>query len=211
MEKPAWTRRRILKSTVGGGLVCMSSAASAVMQLTPPQSEGPFYPRPSHRLYDQDNDLVKLENEAREAGGEILHLYGKVYSAGGTVQPGAVVEIWQCDANGRYMHPGDRSGSRERDEWFQGFGANKTNIDGEYRFRTIRPVTYPGRTPHIHVKVHLPGQPNALTTQMYVAGEPQNQRDGLYRRLSAEQQRAVTVDLQPDGAEYRGRFDIVVG
>lgn len=189
----------------------MSSAAVAVMELTPAQSEGPFYPRPSQRHYDQDNDLVKLENEAKEAGGEILHLSGIVYSLDGQIQPGAVVEIWQCDANGRYLHPGDRSNSREQDEWFQGFGANKTNIDGEYRFRTIRPVPYPGRTPHIHVKVHLPGQPNALTTQMYVAGEPQNGRDGLYRRLNAEQQRAVTVDLQPEEGAYRARFDIVVG
>jgi protocatechuate 3,4-dioxygenase beta subunit len=87
--------------------------------------------------------------------------------------PDAVVEIWQCDSRCRYLHPGDRGGPRNGA--FQGYGRIRTGADGAYRFRTIRPIAYPGRTPHIHFAVAAPGR-KALITQMYVAGEPLNAR-----------------------------------
>ncbi|MGF1663441.1 MAG: response regulator, partial [Kineosporiaceae bacterium] len=91
----------------------------------------------------------------------------------------SLVDIWQCDALGRYRHPRDPG---PRDEGFQGYGRVRTNGDGAYRFRTIRPVPYPGRTPHIHFAVTVPGG-TPWTTQMYVAGEPLNERDFLLAQV----------------------------
>jgi protocatechuate 3,4-dioxygenase beta subunit len=122
------------------------------------------------------------------------------------------VEIWQCDANGRYHHLADRRDA-PLDDGFQGYGQYVTGTDGGYRFRTIRPVRYPGRTPHIHFKLSGSGF-GGLTTQMYVAGEPRNARDGVLNRIPDEQQRAaVIVEFLPDtlgGAELEARFDIVL-
>ena len=138
---------------------------------------------------------------------------GRVLGVDGRPIPDATVEIWQCDAHGRYLHPGD-TGSRPRDSAFQGFGRAVSGADGAYRFRTIRPVAYPGRTPHIHFAVTAPGR-RELVTQMYVAGEPFNERDGLYRSIRDPRQRAaVTVRLEEaNGVEpgaLAGAFDIVL-
>ena len=128
---------------------------------------------------------------------------------------GARIEIWQCDAFGVYHHPRDRGGPADAN--FQGFGATTSDGEGAYRFRTIEPVPYPGRTPHIHFRIIGPGF-EPLTTQMYVAGHALNERDGLYLRLGG-QARLVTVELVPapdlepaakSGAR-RGLFDIVLG
>ena len=136
---------------------------------------------------------------------------GRVLDRQGRPLPGLLVEIWQCDANGRYLHPGDRRGPR--DPGFQGFGRALADAGGGYRFRTIRPVAYPGRTPHIHFKVLRAGD-ELLTTQMYVAGEAQNERDGLYRRLDGDERQRVTVALSPapglEGGALSGTFDIVI-
>src|SRR5690606_21546494 len=120
---------------------------------TPEQTAGPFYPPPNQRPDDTDWDLVKIEGRVREAGGEIMHLAGRVLDRNGAPLAEALVEIWQCDASGRYHHVGDRSSDRQLDEDFQGFGTIRTDAEGRYRFRTIRPVPYPGRTPHIHARI----------------------------------------------------------
>jgi protocatechuate 3,4-dioxygenase beta subunit len=138
---------------------------------------------------------------------------GRVLGLDGRPVPNAVVEIWQCDARGRYLHPGD-TGPRPRDTAFQGYGRSRVAEDGSYRFRTIRPVAYPGRTPHIHVAVEAPGR-RALVTQMYVAGESLNERDSLYRSIRDPRQRAaVTVRLGPANRIEAGAlarlFDIVL-
>ena len=202
----------MLKSTVGIGVMGVAAAANGALALTPRQSEGPFYPRPSHRFDDDDNDLVMLENQTRKAGGLILHLSGRVQSPSGEPQAGARVEIWQCDVNGRYIHPRDRGSNLKKDRYFQGFGHATAQAGGEYFFRTIRPVAYTGRTPHIHFKVFDADGREKLTTQMYVAGEPLNDSDGLYRRLNPEARQRVTVALSTDDAgNYIGRFDLVIG
>ena len=130
-------------------------------------------------------------------------------SAGKAVA-GARVEIWQCDWHGIYLHPRDGQQNR-RDTGFQGFGATLTAADGGYRFRTIKPVPYPGRTPHIHFKIKAGGR--ELTTQMYVAGDPANQRDGIYRSLGTAAP-LVTVAFaevpQMEAGAIAGRFDIVL-
>src|SRR5439155_9219024 len=112
---------------------------------TPRLTEGPFYP---DRLpLDTDNDLVIVSNAVTPALGEVTHLTGRLLSQAGEPIRDAVVEIWQVDAKGVYLHTAD-SGRRQRDANFQGFGRFTTGSTGAYRFRTIKPVPYPGRTPH---------------------------------------------------------------
>lgn len=179
-------------------------AGLAALLPTPPATEGPFYPDPLPA--EQDNDLVKIEGAVREAGGEILDLTGTLSDASGQPLPGVRVEIWQCDANGVYLHPGSR-GAGDRDPAFQGFGHAVADADGRFAFRTIVPVPYPGRTPHIHVKL-LQGGRELLTTQLYIAGHPQNARDWLFRRLSPAEQAAVSLELKP--AAERAAFETAV-
>jgi protocatechuate 3,4-dioxygenase beta subunit len=122
------------------------------------------------------------------------------------------VEIWQCDANGRYRHPRDRGG-RAVDENFQGFGHSTTDAEGRYRFRTIHPVPYPGRTPHIHMAMFAPGT-EPFVTQLYVRDEPRNAQDFLFNRIPVEQRSLVLAEFIPvsgGAAELTADFDIVLG
>lgn len=200
-------RRRFLGT--GAGLASLGAlpACSMAMSLTPEQVEGPFYPLTLP--LDQDNDLIQIEGRAERAAGRILNLGGQVLGAEGRPAAGVRVEIWQCDAFGVYHHPGDRRSPADPN--FQGFGHTISDEEGGYRFRTIVPVAYPGRTPHIHVKIRGAGL-DILTTQMYVAGNPENERDGLYRRLGRASE-LVTVGLEPDveGDAMRANFDVILG
>ncbi|MBI2728060.1 MAG: intradiol ring-cleavage dioxygenase [Polaromonas sp.] len=171
--------------------------------LTPSQTEGPFYPVALPK--DADFDLLKNGSLDYRLG-QPAWLEGSVTDLQGTPVRGALVEIWQCDHAGHYDHPGD--GGRI-DKAFQGFGRVAVNAQGEYRFRTIRPVAYSSRTPHIHVKVKLASR-ELLTTQLYVAGEPLNQRDYLWRNLSDAQRNALSVPFSPEADGQRARFNIVV-
>jgi protocatechuate 3,4-dioxygenase, beta subunit len=171
---------------------------------TPSQTEGPFYPV----KLPQDADFDLLRNGALNySHGQPSWLEGSVSDLNGQPVRGAQVEIWQCDHAGHYDHPGD--GGRI-DKAFQGFGRVTVNAQGKYRFRTIRPVAYGGRAPHIHVKVWLAGR-ELLTTQLYVAGEALNQRDFLWRGLGDEQARAaLTVPFTPGPDGLRAQFPLVV-
>src|ERR1700676_3157369 len=113
---------------------------------TPRLTEGPFYP-PKLPL-DTDNDLLIINDSITPAVGDVTHLSGRILDAKGDPVRNALVEIWQVDAKAVYLHTGD-SGKKKRDENFQGFGRFLTGSSGEYYFRTIKPVVYPGRTPHI--------------------------------------------------------------
>ena len=185
--------------------------AATVMPPTPAQTEGPFYPV---RLPDdRDADLVRVTGSDAQALGVVTHVVGRVLSPDGRPLPGVLVEIWQCDAHGRYRHPRER-GTTALDAGFQGYGQTLTDAGGGYRFRTIRPVAYPGRTPHIHFKLGtFAGE--LLTTQMYVAGEPGNERDGPLNAIrDLELRRRLLVELRPADAiepgALTGTFDIVV-
>ena len=170
---------------------------------TPAQTEGPFYPvsQPADSDFDllHNGSLTYLRGQPAWVEGNVTDLQGKPLS-------GVLVEIWQCDEAGHYHHPSD--GSRA-DPAFQGFGRVVADASGHYRFRTIRPVAYSGRTPHIHFKVKL-GRRELLTTQLYVAGEPLNERDGIWRRLGVEEQAAVTKPFQPGLDGLRAEFPIVL-
>jgi protocatechuate 3,4-dioxygenase beta subunit len=204
-------RRDVL---IAGGLVAlMPRAASAALEPTPAQTAGPFYPL--EEPLDPDADLVQVAGRPKEAAGTVLHLAGRLLDPGGRPIPDAWIEIWQCDAFGHYHHPADRGGRADPD--FQGFGRTRIRADGSYRFRTIEPVPYPGRTPHIHVRVIAPNG-GGLTTQMYLEGHPLNRQDGLWRRLG-DRARLVTVPLEPAPGLEPGRksgaaratFDLVLG
>jgi protocatechuate 3,4-dioxygenase beta subunit len=180
---------------------------------TPGQAEGPFYP--PQWLGDIDNDLVLVKGEEAKAMGMVLHLRGRVMDRSGAPVVGAIVEIWQCDAEGVYHHPWDERGRRKADAGFQGRGRVETDAEGRYVFRTIKPAAYSGRTPHIHFKIMQPGG-DTLITQMYFAGEPDNARDGILNSIADPAQRASVIvpledaDVVEPGA-LAGQFDIVLG
>ncbi len=191
-------------------LLLAAPALAAGLAATPRQPAGPFYP--DDLPLDHDNDLTQVAGQAGRAQGRVTDLYGRVVDTAGRPIEGARVEIWQCDANGRYRHPRDAR-DVPVDPAFQGFGRTQTTADGRYRFRTIRPVAYPGRTPHIHVAVHLEWEP-PLVTQLYVANEPLNDGDFLYRRIPSERRGLVTAAFLPahgGGVELAAHFDIVLG
>lgn len=189
------------------GLAAKAESASP----TPRQPLGPFYP--DKIPLDQDNDLLNVTGRPGRALGQPTEIFGQVLAADGSPLNEVAVEIWQCDFYGRYIHSRDASRGR-RDRNFQGFGRATTDNEGLYRFRTIRPVPYPGRTPHIHFLVRG-GSIGHFVTQMYVEGEAQNRRDGLLNWITDPAQRqALIVPLvpKPELAEngLSGRFDIVV-
>lgn len=201
-------RRRLL--TGAAALAAMAALpARAALLPTPRQTAGPFYP-PALPV-EHDWDLVRVGGSAADALGQVAHVSGRVLDSAGNPVPGALVEIWQCDANGIYHHPGDRRTGR--DPLFQGYGRVLADAEGLYRFRTIRPVAYAGRTPHIHFAVSGPSLA-PLTTQMYVAEEAGNARDFLYGRLSPDERQAVTVPFVPapvlEPGALAARFDLVL-
>ena len=216
-HKP-YPRRRVLGASIVGlaGLALpggLQALAAEALPPTPAQTPGPFYPL-SYPA-DADNDLVHVSGRAEPAKGVVTRIAGRVLGRDGNPVPGARVEIWQCDVNGRYHHVRDDRAGRPRDDNFQGYGTAVTDERGAYRFLTIRPVPYPGRTPHIHFAVSGGGL-HPFVTQMYIAGEPGNDRDQLLRSISDPAARArVIVALQPApeiGREaLAGTFDIVLG
>ena len=181
---------------------------------TPDIEEGPYYP--DHLPRDTDNDLLIINNAITPAVGEVTHLSGKILDSHGDPVRSALIEIWQVDANGSYIHSnGTNPNSGKRDTNFQGYGRFLTSSSGEYYFRTIKPVKYPGRTPHIHVKITARGR-EQLTTQFFVKGEPSNDRDGVFngvRNLAARE--SVVADFVPIKeskiGELMAKVDVVLG
>lgn len=207
--------RRNFLGQVAFGAAAFSTPGLFAEQLTrtPFQTEGPFYP--DNLPLDTDNDLLIINDAITPAIGEVTHLTGKLMDEKGNPLRSALVEIWQVNAKGSYIHSQDPSRD-ERDPNFQGFGRFMTSSTGEYYFRTIKPVPYTGRTPHIHFKVKQKGRPE-FTTQCYIKGHPQNDRDGIFRRAAAtpEAREAIAIEFKPieDSkiGELAARFDIVLG
>ena len=202
------SRRGFVAGTLGAiGLTALGRPALADTP-TPRAMEGPFYPTPPMRRPDVDNDLVRIIGMVQDAGGEVFRLKGRVLNRDGAPLADHRIEIWQCDTNGKYMHPGD-SQRIEFDAAFQGFGHDITGPDGAYEFRTIKPVTYPGRTPHIHVKVFA-GDREVLTTQFYIAGHPANGGDFLYNRMSDAEAAAVSMVFTMTDSGEEAVVDVVI-
>lgn len=201
-------RRRVVRLLASTALFALTGPALRAdgarrRRPTPAQMEGPYYP--TRLPADIDADLL-ANGSQRYVEGEASWVEGVLTDLHGRALQGATVEIWQCDHAGHYHHPSD--GGRA-DPAFQGFGRVTVDARGRWRFRTLRPVPYPGRTPHIHAKVWQGGR-ELLTTQLYVEGDPGNARDVLWRRLSAADRAAITAPYVagPDG--LRARYELAV-
>ena len=210
-------RRQLLRCSAATSIAFFTNPGLFAEELmrTPSLTEGPFYP---DRLpLDQDNDLVVIRDGTTPAVGVITHLTGRILTSAGSPVRGVTMEIWQCDANAVYLHTRDsKSKKDQQDRFFQGFGKFETGSTGEYRFRTIKPVPYPGRpAPHIHIKIKK-GDRELLTTQLMIRGHTGNVRDGIFSSAgNLILQELVMGDFVPvkDSkiGEYACNFDIVLG
>lgn len=219
--------RRGLIGGLGVGLV--GFAAPAVLRAQEPpratpatafQMEGPFYPYDDMPT-DQDADLVRVRGVDAHALGEVAHVTGVVWDQFGQPRGGALVEIWQCDHTGRYLHRDDPNTDRPRDAGFQGYGRAMTDAQGAFRFRTIKPVSYSAiiggeeiwRAPHIHAAVSTRGV-RRLTTQLYVAGAPQNDADILLQNTTPTEREGIIRPYAPGAGAESGalaaHYDLVV-
>jgi len=196
MHETKSTRRRFLLNTgiLAAGWELSSAGAVLTQELAPTpacrdgdeptirQTEGPFFkPKSPER------------SNLREpgAGGRPFELSGFVLTRRCRPLGDAVVDLWHADDKGEY----DNTGFRYR-------GHVTTGPDGAFRFRTIMPAVYSGRTRHYHVKVQAPGS-RLLTTQLYFPDEPANRRDGLF-------QQALLMRVANTGDGPTGRFDFVL-
>ncbi len=179
-------------------------------------TEGPFYPEKDQE--DKDNDLTRVRGRNKSAKGEVFIIQGKVTDSDCRPVEGALVEIWQACATGRYNHSADPNTDAQLDEDFQYWGRDTTDKEGKFWFRTIKPGAYPAipgvwdRPPHVHFKVQKRGY-RELTSQMYFAGESLNEKDRILNDLTEAEKRNVIVDFtpledQPDIAE--GRFNVII-
>jgi protocatechuate 3,4-dioxygenase beta subunit len=217
---PRFSRRQLMQFALGGSAALHTSGAFAEYLakppvLTPAQTEGPFYP--DKLPLDTDNDLIVLNDALTSAVGEVTYLSGRVLDARGEPVRGALVEIWQCDAFGNYRHTrgANPQGGHAPDSNFQSFGRFLTGSKGEYLFRTIKPVPYPGRAPHIHMAIKCKGEPK-FVTQCYIKGYAQNDTDGVIKSIKDKRQReSVMVAFEPlkesAAGELGAKFDVILG
>ena len=204
-------RNFIRRAGFGAMLFAVPGAFAEQLLLTPKQTEGPFYP--DHLPLDTDNDLIIINDSITPAVGEITHLTGRILDGRGDPLRNVLVEIWQADNNGVYLNTRDTHAKREAN--FQGFGRFMTGSSGEYYFRTIKPVLYPGRTRHIHFAIKMKGR-EKWTTQCYVKGEPWNEKDGVLKDIKDPKAReSVIIDFAPiktsRAGELAAKFDIAMG
>jgi protocatechuate 3,4-dioxygenase, beta subunit len=195
-------RRQIIIG-VSASIWIPTTVAQTRLRPTPSQTEGPYYPVAEPK--DADFDLLR-NGSLQYNKGQAAWVEGNVTDLQGAPLKGGFIEIWQCDEAGHYDHP--RDGSR-MDPSFQGFGRVRLGAEGQFKFRTIKPAPYTGRTPHIHAKIKL-GNKELLTTQFYVESDPNNARDAIWRRLSPIDQAAVTSAFVPQADGLRAFYNVVV-
>ncbi len=216
------SRRQALGALIGttGALIgsaALGRAIEAACLLTPSQTEGPFYP--VHDQIDKDSDLTQVRGRTGRAKGRAIYIRGLVLDAQCRPIEGAMVEIWQANAVGRYNHPDDQSNRAPLDPDFQGWGKAVTDKEGRYLFKTIVPGSYPAgfmwtRPSHIHYTVHRRNY-YPLTTQMYFAGDKYLEKDRIFRDIPRDERKRVVVELEPPGAEFEPdsrlcRFDLIL-
>lgn len=207
-------RRNFIRQVIVGSSAfwTVKGAFAEALTLTPSQTEGPLYP--DKLPLDTDNDLLLINDGITPAVGEVTHVSGRILDKDGSPVRNAMVEIWQVDNQGVYIH--SKTAQRpNRDKNFQGFGRFLTGSSGEYYFRTIKPPAYGRRAQHIHFAV-IRGNERVLTTQLYVKGDPKIQRDGPIRAISNPKLRDMLIkDFKPMKGSATGEltvdFDLVVG
>lgn len=188
-------RRHVVFALSALGAAPLASGQTRGSQATPSQTLGPFYPRDaSERPSQTDADLLAFDGGKLLSKGTPLFFTGRVLDRHGSALVQAEVELWQCDAHAVYHHPAGGAES-ERDPHFQGYGRALTDTEGRFYFRTIKPVPYPGRTAHIHIRI-APRDGGSLATQLYLPDEPGNARDFLFRQLSRDEKAVLTLALR---------------
>ena len=220
-NRNALARRLFLGGLAGASIAPLARVASAQTGgrvPSPAQTLGPFYPRnAAERPRATDADLIAVDGDRVLSKGVPIFLAGRVVDRRGIAVSDAIVEIWQCDANAVYHHPAGGA-EAERDPNFQGYGVDRTDDKGDFRFRTIQPVAYPGRTPHIHVRVQ-PASGRPFATQLYLPDDPGNARDFLFSRLDGNEQRALALAFEPTSntshplaraTRFTARIDLVL-
>ena len=206
------SRRSLLAASAGMTATAMTAAAMAKLTaVTPANPEGPFYPK--HQQADKDTDLTLIGGQTERAKGNVIRVTGQVLDDQGDPIEGAVVDIWQANAHGRYHHEDDPN-TAPRDPNFQGWGMVKTDVEGRYSFTTIKPGAYGvdekwTRPPHIHYKVSRRGF-HEITTQMYFSGETLNEPDALLRSVAENARESLVVDFHEVDGLPSGHFPIVL-
>ena len=215
LKNPLQRRRMLTTSLAFAASLYTTKGLFADLLSSPSLTEGPFYP--DHLPLDLDNDLLVINESTTPAVGTITQLSGRVLDTKGDPIKGLTIEIWQCDANEVYLHSRDSGPKKkQQDANFQGIGRFETSSTGEYRFRTIKPVPYPGRpAPHIHFKVKR-GDRELLTTQLMIRGHAGNKRDGIFAEAGdAIDQELIQADFLPipdsKTGDHYAKFDIVLG
>lgn len=208
---PNESRRRLLRGSAGAAALVVGAPLLAAT--TPAQTEGPFFP--VHEQLDTDADMTLIEGRKERALGEVVEVSGRILDEQGKPVAEALIDVWQANTHGRYAHEGDPNPA-PLDENFQGWAKLKTDAEGRYRVRTIKPGTYPAadawtRPPHIHFKVARRGF-HELTTQMYFTGEPLNDMDRLLQSVSQADRGKLVIEFRPSmgGRVLQGTFDIVI-
>jgi protocatechuate 3,4-dioxygenase beta subunit len=209
MAKSDISRRYFLNASVAAAVVTLlpTSSIAKEYKATAKQIEGPFFPR--HKQADKNADMTQVDKHNGHAVGEVLYVSGRVLDTNGNPVKGAIIDIWQADRNGRYLHD-DAPESSPLDPNFQYWAQLKTDDEGNYRVKTIKPGKYPAmddwvRPPHIHFKVARRGL-KELTTQMYFANEPLNDIDKLYLATPENDRHSIVVEFE----NGKGQFDIVL-
>lgn len=203
----ALSRRALIGSgiVVAGASLAQRLAAAEQIIYTSIQTIGPFYP--VERPLDQDADLSQLASSAQPARGQVIEVTGRVLGPDGKPVPNAKLDIWQANAAGRYAHPGDTNPA-PLDPGFQGSAVITADAEGRYRFRTVKPGLYPGRTQHIHFDVT--GKAQRILTQMYFPGEPGNATDILLSRVPEARRHVMIARLAEGTTLPTYRWDIVL-
>ena len=206
------SRRDILRmsSVLAGAAVIAAAGPSAVaaeLPRTPGQILGPFYPL---KELAQTADLTRVPGRSGRAIGQVLNVMGRVLNVAGEPVRDAVVEVWQANSYGRYTHPSDTNAA-PLDPNFDGSTVLKTDSEGRYRFKTIKPAAYPAgptliRPAHIHFQVS--GRHDRLVTQMYFEHDPHNEKDPFLN--SAARKELLLAKLLDASSEFEPNSKVVV-
>lgn len=206
------SRRRLVQSlTLTAAGLWAPGVFAELLTLTPATTEGPFFP--DKLPLDQDNDLIRITDQSTPAVGTVTNLSGRVLDKSGQPVRNALVEIWQADHHGAYLHPAGAQGDARRDPGFQGYGKFETGSGGGWKFRTIQPGLYTGRTRHYHFGITLKGQ-ERFATQLFFKDEAGNAKDGVLRAIRDDKQRDSIIrefKMVEGTKELAATWDIVMG